>query len=147
MEFTEKELLLIELLANPLDKRSKEAKARACGYGKKTVYRLQKKDGWKQAVYTRMKENVEGLLPAVYGSLFHQAKAGDTKAAELILKAAGEIITGGGQINQTFVKHQQPEETLADRIDAAWAAGKRGEFEPLESEVTVPARKIPEREE
>ncbi len=97
-EFSPAENALIDLLANPLDPRTKDEKSEACGYHAKHIYWLQKhRIDFNDAVRTRMSEYVKSNLPRVYSQLFALAdRARSTKdrlkAIEIIFKATGDIL-------------------------------------------------------
>ncbi len=93
-KFSARQLRLIELLADLDDTRSKDEKSVAAGYAAKHIYRLQKDPHFAGAVYQRMKSHLRINLLRVYQSLLERAANGDIKAAELILKSAGEIQSG-----------------------------------------------------
>ena len=122
----EREVALIELLADLSDRRTKEQKAQACGYSAKHVYRLQRRADFREAVHRRMMESLNINLTAVFQALCDKAVDGDVKSAELLLKASGYIGTGG-QTNITSVTtNTEKEGTLPERIRKAiaWRASK-----------------------
>jgi len=90
---------LIELLADPHDRRTKEQKALVAGYKSgKEVFRLQRQPEFRQAVLARLREHLGVNLAAVYRRLFHIAETGTDAAAiracDSLLRAAGEIASG-----------------------------------------------------
>lgn len=118
----EREVALIELLADLSDRRTKEQKAQACGYSEKHVYRLQRRADFREAVHRRMMESLNINLTAVFQALCDRAVDGDVEAAELLLKASGFIQSGGNQTNITSVTtNTEKEGTLPDRIRKAIA--------------------------
>jgi hypothetical protein len=95
--------LLIELLADPSDPRSKTEKCLAAGYkSKREVFRLQRDPAFRQAVLAKMREHVGVNLPQVYSRLFKIAETGHDrdaiKACDALLRAAGEIASGNNQV-------------------------------------------------
>lgn len=114
-EFSEREAAVIELLADLGDKRSKEEKAKAAGYHPKTVYRLLKRPEVRERIQTRVRENLGVDLARVFAVLVDQATSGNTKAAELLLKAAG-YIQGSQQVNTVTVTPSSSPESFAERL-------------------------------
>jgi hypothetical protein len=110
---------LIDMMANPLEKRSKEALAEACGFHPKTVYRLQKQPEFQEAVRERMHRYVGTNLPRVFATLFQLVEDKKSiKAAELLLKAAGEL--GGPAVNVTTnVTQRTADEATEDLSERA----------------------------
>ena len=119
---TAKELILLDSVADLQDRRSKDEKCRDAGMHCKRIYWLQKhRKGWNEAVIARMREGLLQNLPSVYSAILGKIhKKGDLKAAELYLRAAGEIQqgTGSNQLNiiKTDIAVLRPE--LQDKTDA-----------------------------
>lgn len=114
----ERQTALVLLLADLSDRRTKEAKAAAAGYSPKYVYRLLRDPDFQARVTEAVRQALNVSLPAVFGSLVQQAIDGDTKAAELLLKAGGWIAPSGGQTNVVTVRGAAEEsgESFAARL-------------------------------
>ena len=116
---SERELVLVELLADIGDNRTKEAKCQSVGYAEKTVYRLQRKPEFKEAIRQRIAASLSTNLPKVYRTLVDLATRGrSVKAAELLLKASGHI-QSGGQTNVTNIAQQKTDdddESFVERL-------------------------------
>jgi hypothetical protein len=123
--FNPKVEALIDLMANPLEKRTKEALAEAVGYHPKHVYRLQRDPDFREAVQERMRSYLGVNLPRVYATLFKLATdQDDIKAAELLLKAAGELGTPGVNVTtntNVLQKNAAPPDTAEEFVKRFWA--------------------------
>ena len=96
-KWNDRQRALIESLADVTDTRSKEDRAVDIGYSLKYVYQLQHDDRFVQAVRDRSRQLLGLNLPRVYAGLVKAAAGGDVRAAELLLKACGEIESGGAK--------------------------------------------------
>ena len=86
------------------------------GYHSKHVYRLQREPDFREAVQERMRAYLGINLPRVYATLFTLATdRNDIKAAELLLKAAGELGASGVNVTTTVT---QANATDADTAEA-----------------------------
>ena len=145
--WNEKELALIELLADPLDRRTKKQKSEAVGHHETWVFECQKRPAFVAEVRRRMQENVGANLPAVYSRLLGIALNAPPKdalrACELLLKAVGDILPGGVAIQQTVVGSEQTlVRTLQGRPRMELAAMLKDELERLtEFQVAVDENK------
>ena len=114
--WSERQRSLIESLADITDTRSKEDRAKELGYSKNYVYQLHMRDDFIQAVRDRSRQLLGLNLPRVYAGLVKSAAGGDVKAAELLLKACGEIESGGAK--QVVHVNQTAGDDLAARLSA-----------------------------
>lgn len=144
MDWNEKQTALITLLADLSDGRTKEAKAEACGFSGKHVYRLLANPDFANAVTEQVRRTLGVDLVAVFRRLVQQAVDGDVKASELLLKASGWIPTGG-QTNVVSVRNVQNTQedglTFAERLKGNFEERmeraefpRRGESRPLDVE-------------
>ncbi len=126
-KFNDKQLLLIDRIADINDRRTKEQKAISVGYSPKYIFTLQKKVAFKLAVDRLRKEYVALSLPEVYGELFRQVKRGDLKAIELYLRAAGEI-QPSTQVNANIIGRDvltESQKEFNDRLNTALTKRER----------------------
>ena len=111
---------LIELMANPLEKRTKEALAESVGLSRKHVYKLQKDKDFQEAIRTRMRQYLSVNLPRVYATLFQLATdEKDVQACRLLLQAAGELGDKGVHVVTNVTQQNTPgsdEESLDEAI-------------------------------
>ncbi len=135
MSFSVREVRLIELLADLSDKRSKQEKAREAGFHPKSVFRLLKREDFRQAIVERVRANLDVDLTKVYRMLVDLAvNEKSVKAAELLLKASGHI-QQGGQVNVTNVRQDgggHDDRSFADRL--------REDFEDRKRHANFPGR-------
>jgi phage terminase small subunit len=128
-EFSEREAALVELLADLGDKQTKEQKAKAAGYHPKTVYRLLRRPEIREAIQTRVRQNLGVDLARVFAVLVEAAVSGNIKAAELLLKAAGYIQapTQSNTVNVSPTSDEGFADRLRDRFAERveqWRVGK-----------------------
>lgn len=113
MGFNEREARLVEMLADICDGRSKEAKAEACGYHPKTVYRILKRADVCERITARVKENVRADSARVYRALFDECDKGNVRACEAILRALGDISANVVTTNITTLSEARNEDFAA----------------------------------
>lgn len=102
MTLTPKQMLLAELVADPLDKRTKEEKCKEAGFGNNRIYDLQKKPEFMEYVTLRTNELLQVLRPMAIQGLAHEmlnARGSRDRQSACIglLKVSGDI--GGQNIN------------------------------------------------
>jgi hypothetical protein len=105
--FSEREAVLIELLADLGDRRSKELKAVEAGYHEKSVYRVLQRADIQEAITNRVRENLGIDIAEVFRVLVKEAIGGNLKACELLLRSSGWIAPPGGQTNVLNVAQQR----------------------------------------
>lgn len=123
--FTERHLLLIDLLSDVTDPRTKEQKCLAAGFAHpKTVYKFLKDQDFKTVLMQRTREAAGVNLSAVYGRLYRIVESDKSaresiRAAELLLRASGEITAGGNQVvnvKQVNEPKQADEDSFWERV-------------------------------
>lgn len=126
-QFTEREQALIVMLADLSDRRTKEEKSEAAGFNRKEVFRKQRSQDFRQAVIELARDNLAVDLAGVYRMLIHEAcENKNIKAAELLLKATGEV-QSGHNVNTTI--HNAKDVAIdADRLEQ-WRKQRRESYD------------------
>jgi len=92
IEWSPKQLNLIDLKANPQNDQTNEELAKTLHIGNRTIYRWFDIPGFWDAVYERAMSYLEGELPKVLSSLAKEANAGNVNAIKLLLQHTGKLI-------------------------------------------------------
>lgn len=119
MNFSGKQLYLIEMLASIDDMRSKEDKAIEAGYAAKSVYRFENQPEVAAEIYRLMRQNISKALPSIYSSLRQSAVKNSGPDARTFLQAAKEIQTGTTvvtNVSQTNSKQEDFQKRIEDRL-------------------------------
>ena len=116
MEWTSKQLAVMQALANPQDGRSHGQIAIDLGIAQETVSRWKKLPGFSQAVYDLALLNVSTRLAKVLNTLANSAESGNVPASRLLLEITGKIRPGGIQ-NVISGQVNIGKESLGDVID------------------------------
>ena len=111
MKLTPKHFTALELLANPLDTRSNEQKAKSAGISKVTLWRVLKEPEAIEYVNRRTTELLGTIRPEAYQCLMRGIRKGDRASARDALQACGDIGTGS---NVTHVNVTQNNEKDID---------------------------------
>ena len=99
------QLQLVELIADPTDHRTYAEKFEAVGYSEDHGYKLTRDPKFIEAACARARELVGGELPKIYRELAKDASDQGLdpedrhRAANIVLRATGEIASGGVTIN------------------------------------------------
>ncbi|MCP4898853.1 MAG: hypothetical protein GY906_17925 [bacterium] len=116
MKLTPKHKAALELIANPLDTRSNEAKAKAAGISVTTLWRVLKEPGAVKYVNDRTTELLRTIRPEAYQCLMRGIRSGDRASARDALQACGDIGSGGNSVSVNVGKPESDEE-FTERVD------------------------------
>jgi hypothetical protein len=116
MKLTPKHILLIETIADPLDARTNDEKAEACGVSRATLYRLIKDNEAIELINKRTTELVRAARPMAYRCLATNFQHGDRASARDFLQALGDIGSGGNVTNVSVSQTTGDAEGLQDAM-------------------------------
>ena len=126
---------LLDLLADLNDGRSDVEKCIEAGFSGTYVYELLKKPEFQRELRERTDAGLGAGRPRVLGAVKKKAEEGDMKAAEIYLKATGDI-TGGTNvttnITQTNANNEDFSDKIRDRFAERTVAAKRDRFVPTD---------------
>jgi hypothetical protein len=139
--------LLIELLADPTDSRTKGEKSLAAGFKcDREVFRQQRDPEFRAAVMDLMRSNIGSNLPAVFERLFRIARDGVDQhaiaACNLLLKASGEIAAATAmQVVNVTQTNATDEGSAESAIKRMWADRLVNPPDDDSAETDVPHRR------
>lgn len=116
MKLKPKHLLMVDLLADPLDSRTYTEKAAEAGFSERHIYTLLRDEDFLKELHKRTTVLVASMRANVYRHLLRNSKTGDTAASVAFLKGCGDIQGGTNVI--TNVNQTNSEGSLSDRIEA-----------------------------
>ncbi len=117
MKLTPKHLHAIDLVADPLDARTLEEKAKDAGFTYKTLYRLMNEPEAQRILRERTDYFLGQYRPSAYRCLVQNFKGGDRASARDYLQAIGDIGTGG-QTNIVKVEQNSEKDSSLDERTA-----------------------------
>jgi hypothetical protein len=80
---------MVELLLNPEDRRTKEAKMKEAGVPHRTFYRWMRDKRFIDYLNSKLDQYTDGELAEVWKALIYQCKRGNVKAIELFFEMKG----------------------------------------------------------
>jgi hypothetical protein len=120
MKLTPKHLLLIQYLADPLDRRTKIDKSKAAGFAELYVFQLLRNKVFLAALHEKTTEMVAAHRPRIYSNLLRDSDNSDTQASIAFLKGCGDI--QGGVNVHTNVVQSNTDESFKEDFEEAQAA-------------------------
>jgi hypothetical protein len=117
MALTAKHRAALEMVADPMDTRTLEDKARAAGISAVTLWRLRKKPEALEYVAKRLDEIRGAIEPRVWQALYAELDGKDrVQAARVLFQALGVVGSGGVNVTTNVTQTTETFEDFIGRI-------------------------------